>query len=236
MDKWLTPSAATGLLTCRRVVFPSGVDWLAIVSGALLQLCQSYNFEQFGTSTPEETAEKFRTMFDDFSLPGERTCRVIGEVIAFAGNVPPDPNWLLCDGSGLSSLVYPDLFAVIGYTYGGALTFFSLPNLQGTVVVGVGTGPGGHNWSIGDEFGEENHTLNNAESANHTHTDAGHTHAEGNSSPTAITIGAGIPTPSAIPTVGLTGSSSANIVASGGGGSHNNIQPSLALNFFIVAG
>jgi len=45
----------------------------------------------------------------------------------------------------------------------------------------------------------------------------------------------GVPIPSAIPGVGVTGIGSASISATGGSGSHNNIQPSFSLNYYIVA-
>ena len=39
--------------------------------------------------------------------------------------------WLLCDGSSYSTTDYPDLFAVIQYTYGGSGDNFNVPNYQG---------------------------------------------------------------------------------------------------------
>jgi hypothetical protein len=37
---------------------------------------------------------------------------------------------LLCNGAQLSARAYPDLFAVLGHTYGGLGDGFNLPNLQ----------------------------------------------------------------------------------------------------------
>lgn len=39
--------------------------------------------------------------------------------------------FLLCDGSSLATTSYPDLFAIIGYTYGGSGGNFSLPDMSG---------------------------------------------------------------------------------------------------------
>lgn len=47
--------------------------------------------------------------------------------------------WLVCDGSTLNSLSYPDLFASIGYTYGGSAGDFLLPDLRGRFVRGWDT-------------------------------------------------------------------------------------------------
>lgn len=43
----------------------------------------------------------------------------IGVVRSFAGTTIPD-GWLACNGASLSTTTYADLFAVIGYTYGGS--------------------------------------------------------------------------------------------------------------------
>lgn len=39
--------------------------------------------------------------------------------------------WLLCDGTSYSTTDYPDLFAVIGYTFGGSNSQFNVPNCSG---------------------------------------------------------------------------------------------------------
>ena len=36
--------------------------------------------------------------------------------------------WLLCDGTSYSTTDYPDLFTVIGYTFGGSNSQFNVPN------------------------------------------------------------------------------------------------------------
>lgn len=38
-------------------------------------------------------------------------------------------SWLFCDGSSVSRIEYPELFEVLGYTYGGSEEFFNLPNV-----------------------------------------------------------------------------------------------------------
>jgi microcystin-dependent protein len=55
---------------------------------------------------------------------------VVGMVIPFAGQIP-ELKWLICEGQSLDTAVYPDLFAVIGYTYGGSGSTFNLPDLRG---------------------------------------------------------------------------------------------------------
>jgi len=64
-----------------------------------------------------------------------------GTVSAFAGASAPT-GYLLCDGSAVSQTTYAALFAVVGAnafgTDGGGN--FSLPNLKGRAVIGVGVG------------------------------------------------------------------------------------------------
>jgi hypothetical protein len=63
---YLTPDSAPGTTICRTLVIPADTYWLAIVNGALSELCKKWNFEKYGELTPEETAEAFAVMFDDF--------------------------------------------------------------------------------------------------------------------------------------------------------------------------
>lgn len=51
-----------------------------------------------------------------------------GFILDFAGPSPPD-GWLICDGQLVSTTTYPDLFASIGYTWGGSGAQFAVPNL-----------------------------------------------------------------------------------------------------------
>lgn len=220
----------------RCLFFPDEVDWLALVSGALLALSDPDAFEPYGTATPEETATAFQVMFDAFSF-NQGVCRVIGEIVTIAGISNPNPgNWLTCDGASLLRTDYPDLFATVGTTFGAVDgTHFSLPDLRGRVPLGTGTGAGLSTYALGDSGGEENHVLITAETPAHSHTDTGHSHTEGIASPAVGAAIVGVPIPSAIPAVGVTGAGSAALSATGGDGAHNNRQPFIALNYFIVA-
>ena len=236
MIGWLTPDAAPGNFAPRCLLIPDSVDWLAIVAGALLPLTYAYNFESYGTSTPDQTAAIFQDMFDRFSF-NTGVCRVIGEVVVIAGTANPNPgNWLPCDGASLLRSDYPDLFTALGTTYGAADgTHFNVPDLQGRAPIATGSGSGLTPRALGDSIGEETHALTLAESASHTHTDSGHTHVEGIAVPAVGAALVGVPIPSSVPGVGVTGVGNAALSSAGSDGAHNNMQPSLALNYFIVA-
>ena len=63
----------------------------------------------------------------------------VGSIIAVAGNITPD-GYLHCNGAEILTAVYPELFAVIGYTYGGdGTTVFRLPDLRGRWMQGNDT-------------------------------------------------------------------------------------------------
>lgn len=82
----------------------------------------------------------------------------VGSVSAFAGALGPpgatdgsapqdfttNPleawGWMACDGRTLSNMDYPELFAVLGYVYGGSGSQFRIPDYRGYFLRGNGTG------------------------------------------------------------------------------------------------
>jgi len=84
----------------------------------------------------------------------------IGTVLSFAGQTAPH-GYLLADGASYSTADYPDLYAVIGNTYGGDSTNFNVPNLvdkfiQGSTTSGTEKEAGLPN--ITGEWGWQNNT------------------------------------------------------------------------------
>ena len=59
-----------------------------------------------------------------------------GVISQFAGSTAPT-GYLLCEGQSVDTTTYADLFAVIGYTYGGSGANFTIPNLKGKIPVGL---------------------------------------------------------------------------------------------------
>jgi microcystin-dependent protein len=66
----------------------------------------------------------------------------MGEIRLFAGSIPPK-GWVFCDGQTLLIQKNAPLYNIIGVQFGGdGRTNFSVPNLNGKMVVGTGEGPG----------------------------------------------------------------------------------------------
>lgn len=156
----------------------------------------------------------------------------VGTIHAFAGATAP-AGYLLCDGSAISRTTYASLFSVLSTTYGAGngSTTFNVPDFRGRVPMGAGTGTGLTARSRGETPGAETHTLTEAQMPSH-----GHSLGPGQSfgvnfganAGGAATFGlnAGI-----INTTTYQGPYSAS--NTGGGGSHNNVQPSLVVNHII---
>jgi len=218
---YLTPDTIPADTICRVLFIPNSQEFLANVTGALQLLTFPESFVEFGLLTPDQTAAAYVDMFDQFCF-NQGVCRMIGEIIAYAGPTSPDSRWLPCDGSSLLRVDYPDLFNVIGAVYGAAdSSHFSVPDLRGRTAVGLGTGSGLSPRSLGDSFGEETHVLTTGELASHSHT-TGNSAVLGTSAPPPLdALGPN-------PFTAFTGST-------GSDDPHNNMQPSLAINYLIVA-
>jgi microcystin-dependent protein len=226
-DQWLTPDTPPAGFTCGRLLIPDNPEWIATVAGALLPLIYASNFEQFGTATPADCAAIFQSMFDQFAKGGG-VCMGSGAIFAVPSTTPPSGT-LICDGATYNRSDYPSLYDVLDPIYQVSGTTFVTPDLRGNVLVGAGGA-----YAVGDSGGANSIALTVAEIAAHSHSDTGHSHAEGVALPNVTTVGPGAPQPTAIPGVGATGIGFATIANSGGGVAHENRQPYLALLWVIA--
>jgi len=231
MVGYLTPDSVPADTVCIPLIIPDDEGFLAVVRGALQVLIDPASWTQYGTLTPQQSAQALVDMFDKFCFR-EGSCRMVGEIVVFAGANSPDAKWLLCNGASLLRVDYPDLFLEIGTTYGAIDSeHFTIPNLSGKVPMGVS---GGH--ALGASGGAETHQLTVAELAQHSHSDSGHLHVVNFlAAPLVGSFTAGVPLNYAIATPGSSAMASANIQNTGGDGAHNNLQPFQVINYFIVA-
>jgi microcystin-dependent protein len=94
----------------------------------------------------------------------------IGSIATFAGNFAPS-GWQFANGQVLPISQNTALFSLLGTTYGGnGTTNFALPNLQGRIPIGTGTGAGLSNRTLGEQTGNSTVTLNPSQLPSHTHT------------------------------------------------------------------
>lgn len=163
---------------------------------------------------------------------------VSGMVMPFAGTSAPT-GWLLAYGQAVSRTTYADLFTAIGTIYGsgdGSSTF-NVPDLRGRVVAGQddmgGTSAdrltdfsGGLNGdNLGSTGGSEKHQLDTTEIPSHSHSMGSNTRVQvGFDNGTAF---------AGRTTSGSVGPITYSTQSTGGGGAHNNVQPTIILNYII---
>ena len=156
-----------------------------------------------------------------------------GAVLPYAGSSAPT-GFLLCYGQAISRSTYADLFSAISTTYGtgdGSSTF-NVPDLRGRVAAGqddmggssanrLTDQTGGLNGdTLGDTGGSETHTLTTAQMPAHTHTVAAQQQVSGDSTNRG---GSGQ----------LGAAATITSSSTGGDGAHNNVQPTIILNYII---
>lgn len=93
----------------------------------------------------------------------------LGSIIQYATITAPNTKWVICEGQGLSTASYPDLFTLVGYTYGGAGAIFNLPNYKHSFVAGYDSALPGYN-ALGVGGGQDTVTLLKSNLPTHQHT------------------------------------------------------------------
>jgi microcystin-dependent protein len=168
----------------------------------------------------------------------------LAEIRMFPFNFAPI-QWAFCNGQLLPISANAALFSLIGTRYGGdGRSTFQLPNLQGNVPVNAGQGQGLSLYSVGEQGGSPTVTLLDTENPAHNHIvnvrdveatspdPAGNVYAKGGYAVGNNTVPLNMYTTTAPPagfalnplTIGI----------AGGSQPHNNVMPSLALNFCIA--
>jgi len=150
-----------------------------------------------------------------------------GMVIPFGGatiySTTTNEGWLECDGSMVAKTVFSALYALLGTTFGAETTDnFKLPDLRGRTIIGAGTGVGLTARTLAGEHGTETHQLQISEMPEHTHK-----YGEANL-PNVQTAGGDAAMGEVVPPAEQWDSGS-----TGGGGAHQNMQPSTVLRWLI---
>lgn len=209
------PASLSGITVQRLIEIDQAL--LYLVTGALDYAVIYEPLEQTGALTPETAKEALSAMLETY-LNSEVEMTPVGATTIWFTDTPPE-RWLFCDGSGVLKAEYPELFALFGSKYGASVDFFGLPDMTGLVPYGATFAH-----PLDDVFGEETHTLTVAEIPAHNHTQRIGTAAGTN----ALAVGT---TTQANSTV-----TRDNLNNTGGGGAHNNLQPSRGVNFIVYGG
>lgn len=157
----------------------------------------------------------------------------LAEIRIVGFNFPPR-GWATCDGQLLPINQNQSLYSLLGTTYGGdGRTTFALPDLRGRVPIHVGASDGVTH-ELGQRSGEETHALTSAEMPQHQHALQASSATANVPIPTSNVLAASAPTEQYGASTDLGAMSGSTIGAVGGGQTHENMQPYLALNFVIA--
>jgi len=200
---------------------------------------------QTGNSQPHNNRQPFATLNYAIALqgvypsPGKNDEDVatkgidpfLGEIAIFPYNFTPQA-YAACNGQMLSISQNSALFSLLGTTYGGnGTTNFAVPDLQGRAVIHSGQGPGLSNYNIGQKGGAETVTLTSVQIPAHTHplraASEGVSDDFDNKTFGPIWGGYSTATPDALLHDPI-------LQGTGGNNHHNNLMPSIGLNFSIA--
>lgn len=156
----------------------------------------------------------------------------VGEIRLFAGNFAP-VNWALCQGQLVAISENEVLFNLIGTTYGGdGQNTFALPDLRGRVPVHQGQGQGLSPRTMGELVGTESVTLTTGQLPAHTHPLRASTAAATVTTPAGALLGA-TTVASYGPGPATTPMAAGAIGPAGGAQPHENMAPTLTVNYII---
>jgi len=216
-NRYLAPEEIPAETVCYTVILPNHAQYLYAARELLSRLAFLEVWD-----TNENTIEDWEAA----GLGGEIAIEVCEEAeppmsIPISGTIlwwnPALPDGFIeCDGSLHNIATYPELFALLGYYFGGADDWFQLPEPSGRMIVGAGASPFN---SVGNTGGSETHTLTIAEMPAHTHN-------------LVFSASTG---PNARIAAGGAFSSNQPTGSAGGGGAHNNMPPYIVGRWIIRA-
>ncbi len=161
----------------------------------------------------------------------------LSEIRIFSFNFAPT-GWATCDGQILPISQNTALFSLLGTNYGGnGQSTFALPNLQGSVPLHPGQGPGLSLYDLGQQGGSQTITLLDSEMPAHTHGLMAQSNAANLNAPTSARVlsrSSGGFAYQQNSTQNLVQMAPQALTPAGGGLPHNNMMPYLTLTFCIA--
>jgi microcystin-dependent protein len=138
--------------------------------------------------------------------------------------------WALCNGQFLPINQNQALFSLLGTTYGGnGQTTFALPNLQGRVPIHRGAG-----FTLGQQGGEQSHTLSVGEMPQHLHVLQGAANNPTTDTPDPSMLLAKSSVDLYRDPTNLTTMEPTSVSNVGGSQPHQNMMPYLTISFCIA--
>ena len=188
---------------------------------ALWLMTDENNWQQDGLATIDYARDKSNEMYlslrfdvlPEFTMP-------VGSTMIWHTDTPPD-RWIICDGTGYLKADYPELWELWGSKYGSSVDFFGSPNLTDRVPYGASIPH-----PLDSAFGSSTHTLTVAEMPSHRH----------RIPKASATVNAAVNTTLANARTDTTITPDIQTDLTGGGGAHNNLQPSLSVVFIAYGG
>lgn len=162
----------------------------------------------------------------------------VGELRLVGFNFAP-VNWATADGQLMPISRNTALFSLLGTNFGGdGRSTFGLPNLQGSIPVGAGQGPGLSLYDVGETGGVPTETLLQTEMPQHTHTVRGDKIDANATTPANNAFGKGASSKDNLYTTDTTPGNqvqmnSGIVTFFGNNLPHNNLMPYLTLNWII---
>ena len=166
----------------------------------------------------------------------------VAEIKMFAGNFAPT-GYATCDGQLLPISQNTALFSLLGTMYGGdGKSTFALPNLEGTIPLQQGQGPGLSQWFQGEIQGSEFVTLIESEMPFHTHNIMASNNDPAEGAPAGQQVAKGLWDSGAESgVIGFYSTSAPNaqmafqaLGTAGGSLPHNNLMPYLTITYIIA--
>jgi microcystin-dependent protein len=204
-----TPALA-GSRIARVLVFDQALA--PFIGDAITALTNASEWLEVGDPVDDIITAAFEAVDSYYENP------MIGLVASFLTELPQ--GWLPLDGSTYSAEFYPELYALLDAQFKDEPNEeFTLPDMTDLFLVGAGS-----TYGLGDQGGENYHTLTTAEMPSHTHTytpPVFNIDLEAPGAPDILAAGIGTPT--------ATGSA-------GSGDQHENRPPYIAVTYAIFAG
>jgi microcystin-dependent protein len=163
----------------------------------------------------------------------------LGEIRLLSFNFAPK-GWAMCAGQTMQINTNAALFALLGTFYGGnGTTTFNLPDLRSRVPVHMGQPPGRALYTIGQQAGNENITLNGTQIPSHNHMVNAVNTAGNTQRPIGHLLSQSIGNSTVdqrgyVAAANTTTLNPGSISNTGNNVAHTNIQPYLAMNYCIA--